>query len=474
MLPPISPRLFQSQSPASSKENVFFLEKNIDRLPERNSPSPGHCVRVSVFKTLSPRTSLSPQPPAPSVSGEAETLSARRSQPEAPAPVIPIFYEKLLAPPVLPRQKVESAKLFFSLLPGGRVNKFDPPHPKFLLAEVKVHPYLASTLYTASFGQEESGTCPQFLSFLQNNSRKLLNVTEEERTFHLLAGCERDFLLPEDFSLVIETFIIDHPQMNHFRDCRDLHRAFVTSVTAGIFFRAQAWRQKKMSLRQFLMLDFPAVLRSLSQDSQDINFLPYFSYDQFYVFYAKFVGLDSDEDSLLSREELSEYEDEYGGFLSPKLVARVMMLNTSGKEELMDYWDFVMFLLAHISACSPAGLEYWFPVLDNDNDGLLSLEDLEEFYADNCLRLLTCDLYISCPVHWEDLRSQLVDLLGHTHLSLTTLKRKASDQLEHLLSAFLKVLAFISNDENEVSTKSELNNIQMYMVRSLSQMEEEL
>ena len=86
--------------------------------------------------------------------------------------------------------------------------------------------------------------------------------------------------------------------------------------------------------------------------------------------------------------------------------------------------------------------------------------------------LLTSDLVISCPVHWEDLRSQLVDLLGHTHLSLTTLKRKASDKLEHLLSAFLKVLAFISNDENEVSTKSELNNIQKYIVRSLNQLEE--
>ena len=58
---------------------------------------------------------------------------------------------------------------------------------------------------------------------------------------------------------------------------------------------------------------------------------------------------------------------------------------------------------------------------------------------------------------------------------LGTAKRTSiSDKLEHLLSAFLKVLAFISNDENEVSTKSELNNIQKYIVRSLNQLEEEL
>ena len=46
----------------------------------------------------------------------------------------------------------------------------------------------------------------------------------------------------------------------------------------------------------------------------------------------------------------------------------------------MSFWDFVIFLLAHIDICSPSGLEFWFPVLDADDDGVLSLGDLEEFY----------------------------------------------------------------------------------------------
>ena len=59
--------------------------------------------------------------------------------------------------------------------------------------------------------------------------------------------------------------------------------------------------------------------------------------------------------------------------------------------------------------------------------------------------------------------------MGATELSLMTLKRNASVKLEHLLSAFIKVVAFFTNDENEVSTSSELNNLQKYVVEYLKQ-----
>ena len=81
------------------------------------------------------------------------------------------------------------------------------------------------------------------------------------------------------------------------------------------------------------------------------------------------------------------------------------------------------------------------------------------------------NLYFGSPVEWEDLTSQLVDLLGSTQLSLQTLKRNASAKLEHLLSAAIKVLTFFANDENELSLRSEFNNVQKYVVRSLSQMD---
>lgn len=74
-------------------------------------------------------------------------------------------------------------------------------------------------------------------------------------------------------------------------------------------------------------------------------------------------------------------------------------------------------------------------------------------------------------MEWEDLTSQLVDLLGSTQLSLQTLKRNASAKLEHLLSAAIKVLTFFANDENDVTIKSDFTNVQKYVVKSLSQLD---
>ena len=65
-------------------------------------------------------------------------------------------------------------------------------------------------------------------------------------------------------------------------------------------------------------------------------------------------------------------------------------------------------------------------------------------------------------MEWEDLTSQL---------SLQTLKRNASAKLEHLLSAAIKVLTFFANDENDLTIKSDFNNVQKYVLRSLSQMD---
>ena len=417
VLPPLSPRPPPSGEEVSEaeggREGVFFLERNIDGLPERNLTSPRSgqvsSVRVSVIKPVRPEsdkepvaiTVTAPAPvPVPSPSPDSQELLASAqslvvsSQDEEAAVSqisprltrIPTFYEPLLPPPLLSNQQVESIRCLFSNLLDGKLTR---ANHSLLLTEVEVHPYLSSTLYHACFGPQQSGSCDQFLSFLQNNSRQLLSVSEEVRTFHILAGCSRNFLIPEDFGLLLETFIMTHPQMSHFRECRALHQDFATSVTASLFFKARAWRQKRMSLQQFLLLNLTAILRDLSANIVDINFLDFFSYDQFYVFYHKFVQLDEDQDSHLARPEFLDYEDENGGFVCPLLVERIFQLNINNTADLMTFWDFVIFLLAHINICSPSGLEYWFPVLDADDDGVLSLGDLKKFYEENCICIVT-------------------------------------------------------------------------------------
>ena len=46
----------------------------------------------------------------------------------------------------------------------------------------------------------------------------------------------------------------------------------------------------------------------------------------------------------------------------------------------MSYYDFVWFLISEEDKQNPTSVEYWFRVLDSDNDGVLSMYELENFY----------------------------------------------------------------------------------------------
>ena len=102
---------------------------------------------------------------------------------------------------------------------------------------------------------------------------------------------------------------------------RGLHGLYITSVLSTIFSRAggSAWRTRRLSLHQFRQLNLLDTLDRLWEGNQDINFLDYFSYDQFYVFYVKFAELCGGEGA--SPAELLQWED--GGQLSRLLVERL-------------------------------------------------------------------------------------------------------------------------------------------------------
>ena len=78
-----------------------------------------------------------------------------------------------------------------------------------------------------------------------------------------------------------------------------------------------------------------------------------------------------------------------------------------------------------------------------------------------------------CLVHqvvaWVDLRTQLLDLLTPGPWTLMNVKKKSSDKLAHLLNAFLNIFEFYSNDENDVSIKSDLTLVKEFVMRAMQE-----
>jgi len=482
-LPPMSPR---TPGPVEEEEgSVFLLSNNIDLLPDRNISSPApvvtdrdilslSAIKVPVIKYL-PSGGVKHKPVDKEIESEevsTHTPSATQSaQEDPPVPVdVPPFYPPHLPVPLLPSTFISSIQAFFSCQPSSVVTPSTAP---LLAQSLHLSPYLSAPLFSACFGPTaQTGTCSQLLSFWQAHA-KLLHCGEDHvRIFHLLSGCSRNYLLPEDFLPLARTVLQTHSQLDFFRgeSYQNLHSAYLTSVVAAIFFTAGAWRRKRLYFHQFAKLGFDQTLCKLADQEMDLNFIEYFSYDQFYVFYVKFVNLDLDEDGELSKEELLEYEE--AGQLASKVVDRVWQVNLTSKDKNMEYWDWVMFVMAEVDKSTDPAMEYWFAVLDTDGDGLLSLGEMKEFYSESLMLLIIQDINVPQIVHWEDITTQICDIIRCRRRGLFSLMDiKGKTKFAHILDAFINIFNFIMNDENDVSVKSDMTLLQKYVVRSVNDLE---
>lgn len=55
---------------------------------------------------------------------------------------------------------------------------------------------------------------------------------------------------------------------------------------------------------------------------------------------------------------------------------------------VFSYCDFVHFILANEDKTSASSIEYWFRVLDTDSDGVLSMYELQPFWAEQNARMV--------------------------------------------------------------------------------------
>ena len=81
------------------------------------------------------------------------------------------------------------------------------------------------------------------------------------------------------------------------------------------------------------------------------------------------------------------------------------------------------------------------------------------------------DCHVGQTVHWGDIATQFLDLMGSSTVTLTQVKRKASDKLAHILSACLNILEFYINDESETSSKSDFSITQEYVIRAMNELD---
>ena len=135
------------------------------------------------------------------------------------------------------------------------------------------------------------------------------NYDEASQLIFLLAQQKRNFLVPEDFVLLIQDIVDSHPGLGFLKEATEFHSRYVHTVIARIFFNVNRSWSGKITAPELRRSNFLNMLKVLEVE-EDINRITdYFSYEHFYVIYCKFWELDKDHDLFIDREDLSKHND---------------------------------------------------------------------------------------------------------------------------------------------------------------------
>eukprot|EP01062_Namystynia_karyoxenos_P022917 TRINITY_DN1880_c0_g1_i4.p1 TRINITY_DN1880_c0_g1~~TRINITY_DN1880_c0_g1_i4.p1 ORF type:complete len:703 (+),score=229.84 TRINITY_DN1880_c0_g1_i4:153-2261(+) len=234
----------------------------------------------------------------------------------------------------------------------------------------------------------------------------------ERRLFDIIkCDASREYIVKEDLRPLVEEVLQVHQGLEFLKQTPDFQERYADTVQIRVFFAANLKDDGQLSWGEWQRSTVSKVLYALDEEN-DINVsqkTEFFSYEHFYVLYCKFWELDSDHDSLISKDDLAKY----GSYsLTNAIVDRIFAgcgrrrkPQVAGK---MTYDEFVWFCLCEEDKSSQQSLEYWFRCIDMDGDGVLSGFELAHFFAEQKLRM---EASYQETIAWADILCQMVDII---------------------------------------------------------------
>jgi len=218
-----------------------------------------------------------------------------------------------------------------------------------------------------------------------------------------------DFLVPSDWAPALRDLLQSHPGLEFLAETAEFQQRYVETVTVRIFHRIDRTDSGRISVRDIERSPLPAALRLIDND-EDINKeLQFFSYEHFYVLYCKFWELDSDHDLEISRDELLRYGNHS---LTRRIVDRIFTQAprkfSCTTPNRMGYRDFARFCLCEEDKTNDQSIDYWFRCIDLDDDGVVSVFEMEHFYREQLYRMHCLNVE---AISFVNLTCQLNDMI---------------------------------------------------------------
>ncbi|KAG2175600.1 hypothetical protein INT43_001247 [Umbelopsis isabellina] len=271
-------------------------------------------------------------------------------------------------------------------------------------------------------------------------------LDDDSIMFNILRKPSNSFIAPEDFLLVLEDVVCNHPGLEFLSDNALFQERYIETVICRIYYESRC-ASGKLTLAQFKKSKISDTLSRLERRIDLNSTHDCFSYKHFYVLYCKFWLLDQDHDLIVSESDMLQYNSQV---LTSRITSRVMecgkiaafprephiLLNT--KEATLTYMDFIWFLLSEIDKSTRTSVEYWFKCIDLDGDGIISSYELSFFWEEQEERQNLYGLGDSEMINFEDVICQLNDLIKPQVMGQFTLRDLLNSKLaERFFDTFI-------------------------------------
>ncbi|KAI8832919.1 hypothetical protein BJ741DRAFT_613132 [Chytriomyces cf. hyalinus JEL632] len=292
----------------------------------------------------------------------------------------------------------------------------------------------------------------EFEAFVEGLYRRF-NPDMEALVFEILRTSKTEkVLVPEDFKIFVEDVLENNSAFAFLASSPDFQARFTETVIVRLFYSNHFHGRNRMTIRDFRISDIYKVISDIegATNSLGLNIPAPFSYKDFYVIYCAFWELDKDHDMYLTLHDLERYSDRG---LSHAALARVIecygkvpvipedapvesdetntvVMLAENRIKCFGFKEFVAFIMAVEDKTSVPGLYYWFRVLDIDEDGLVSLLEIETFWEHQ---------YAKVPEQYTvyDFFSLIIDLIRPAGSSITLLDLKRNAKAAGLFLDFL-------------------------------------
>nr|ACO15348.1 Serine/threonine-protein phosphatase 2A regulatory subunit B subunit gamma [Caligus clemensi] len=226
---------------------------------------------------------------------------------------------------------------------------------------------------------------------------------------------------------------------------KSMHSFYICNAVRKFFFFLDPIRTGKIRIRDIFVSGFLDDFLELrdTEAGKDLHESNWFSGPSLLRVYGQYLNLDSDQNGMISQSELKNYGTRT---LTDTFIQRVFQECLTYESE-MDYKTYIDFVLAFENRKYPQSLQYFFRILDINQQGYLDSFTLNYFFKDI---LQEMDKNKQEPVLFEDVKDELFDMISPKDPNKITLQDLIeSRQGDKIVSVLIDLNGFWSHESRD-------------------------